>query len=73
MLIPLLFFLKLQAEELVDGPSVKSAEVEQTLDKLKAEQQDLDPMMTTQGQLENLYKDFENFTIKSFKKSINEL
>ena len=50
---------KLQAEELIDGPSVKSAEVEQTLDKLKAEQQDLDPMMTTQGQLENLYKDFK--------------
>ncbi len=50
---------KLDAEELVAGPSVKSALVEQNLDKFQAAQANLDPMATTQGQLENLYKDFK--------------
>jgi len=50
---------KLDAEELVAGPSVKSALVEQSLDKFQAAQANLDPMATTQGQLETLTKDFD--------------
>ena len=49
----------LQADELISGSAVKMAEVESQLDKVKAEQLDLSPEMTIQGQLENLYKDFK--------------
>tara|TARA_S200002703_G_scaffold104504_1_gene90672 strand:+ start:44 stop:2251 length:2208 start_codon:yes stop_codon:yes gene_type:complete len=50
---------KLEAEELVNGASVKSAIVEQNLDKFQAAQADLDPMATIQGQLGVLTKDFD--------------
>jgi hypothetical protein len=50
---------KLEAEELIDGSSVKSAIVEQNLDKFQAAQADLDPMATIQGQLGVLTKDFD--------------
>ncbi len=50
---------KLEAEELIDGSSVKSALVEQNLDKFQAAQADLDPMATIQGQLSVLTKDFD--------------
>ena len=50
---------KLQAEELVQGPSVKSAVVEQNLEKFQAAQMELDPKATIQGQLEELTKNFD--------------
>ena len=50
---------KVEAEELIDGSSVKSALVEQNLDKFQAAQADLDPMATIQGQLGVLTKDFD--------------
>ena len=50
---------KVEAEELIDGASVKSALVEQNLDKFQAAQADLDPMATIQGQLGVLTKDFD--------------
>ena len=50
---------KVEAEELVSGSAVKSAEVEQNLAKFQAAQMDLDPMATTQGQLNKLLQDFD--------------
>jgi len=50
---------KVQAEELVSGSAVKSAEVEQNLEKFQAAQMELDPMATTQGQLNKLLQDFD--------------
>jgi hypothetical protein len=50
---------KVEAEELVSGSAVKSAEVEQSLAKFQAAQMDLDPMATTQGQLNKLLQDFD--------------
>ena len=50
---------KVAAEELISGSAVKSAEVEQNLAKLQAAQMDLDPMATTQGQLNKLLQDFD--------------
>ena len=50
---------KVEAEELVSGSAVKSAEVEQNLEKFQAAQMELDPMATTQGQLNKLLQDFD--------------
>ena len=50
---------KVEAEELLTGPSVKSALVEQNLGKFEAAQGTLDPLSTIQGQLETLTKDFD--------------
>jgi|9_EtaG_2_1085328.scaffolds.fasta_scaffold01718_2 hypothetical protein len=50
---------KVEPEELVSGSAVKSAEVEQNLAKFQAAQMDLDPMATTQGQLNKLLQDFD--------------
>ena len=50
---------KVAAEELVSGSAVKSAEIEQNLEKFQAAQLDLDPMATTQGQLNKLLQDFD--------------
>ena len=50
---------KVEAEELVSGSAVKSAEVEQNLAKFQAELMVLDPMATTQGQLNKLLQNFD--------------
>jgi hypothetical protein len=51
---------QVQAEEMVDGPSVKMARVEEELDKVKAAQAGVDPKATVQGQLNELYQSFES-------------
>ena len=50
---------KVQAEEMIDGPSVKMARVEEQLEKTKAAQAGVDPKATVQGQLNDLYENFE--------------
>ena len=50
---------KVQAEEMIDGPTVKMARVEEQLERTKAAQAEIDPLTTVQGQLDKLYKDFE--------------
>jgi hypothetical protein len=50
---------QVQAEEMIDGPSVKMARVEEQIDKVKAAQAGVDPKATVQGQLNELYQNFE--------------
>jgi len=50
---------QVQAEEMIDGPSVKMARVEEQIDKVKAAQAGVDPKATIQGQLNELYQNFE--------------
>ncbi|MAL47318.1 MAG: hypothetical protein CME98_25345 [Hyphomonas sp.] len=50
---------QVQAEEMIDGPSVKMARVEEEIDKAKAAQAGIDPKATIQGQLNELYQNFE--------------
>jgi hypothetical protein len=44
---------------MIDGPSVKMARVEEQIDKVKAAQAGVDPKATVQGQLNELYQNFE--------------
>ena len=50
---------QVQAEEMIDGPSVKMARVEEQIEKTKAAQAGVDPKATIQGQLNELYQNFE--------------
>ena len=50
---------QVQAEEMIDGPSVKMARVEEQIEKTKAAQAGVDPKATVQGQLNELYQNFE--------------
>ena len=50
---------QVQAEEMIDGPSVKMARVEEQIEKVKAAQAGVDPKSTIQGQLNELYQNFE--------------
>ena len=50
---------QVQAEEMIDGPSVKMAIVEEQIEKTKAAQAGVDPKATIQGQLNELYQNFE--------------